>query len=135
MELTEGILKSIESSIMQNYNNESFIVKYKGKVMNDTYLKCVFKTEGAAKTFITRFVTDIFKHGGYWQSCKSNIKNHIGYDVDYTGTQKMTSHYKYMSDWDKPESKKMIKDIGLELLKQGIITIEKVEKTVLNGKM
>jgi len=129
MELTEGILKSVESSYMQNYNHESFIVKYKGKVMNDTRLKCVFKTEASAKSFISRFVKEIFWHGSYWNQYKSNLKKQIGYDVDYSATLEMTKNFKLMSDWEKPETKKMIKDIGLELLKQGIITIEKVEKT------
>jgi len=131
MELTEGILKSIESSFMQDFNHESFIVKYNGKVMNDTRCKCVFKTEGAAKSFITHFITDIFRHGSYWDKYKSNVKKSTGYDVDYSATIDMVKHYTLMSDWDKPESKKMIKDIGLKLLKQGIITIEKVEKTQL----
>jgi len=133
MELTDGILKSVESLFIQNYNYESFIVKYKGQVMNDTHRKCVFKTEGAAKTFITRFVREIFWHGPYYQSCKSNIKSATGYNVDYTATMQMLK-VSLMSDWDKPETKKLIKDVGLELLKQGIITIEKVEKTkVKNG--
>lgn len=129
MELTEGILKSVDSSFHQTYNHpcEFYVCKYRGKIMYQRpYKPEIFMTEAAAKSFVTMFVRLIFWQGEYWQSCKDNIKTRTGYEVDYSGTAKILSAYGLVSRFDEAKNKKMFKDIGIELVKQGIITIEKI---------
>ena len=131
MELTEGILKAIDSSFHQSYNQiykpaELWVVKYKGKFMQGYKFK-PFSSEGRAKSFVTQFVKEIFAQGEYWQQYKANTKIHTGgYDVDYSETIKMLPQYGSTSRFDDPKNKKMFKDIATELIKSGIITIEKL---------
>ena len=108
--LTEGILKSVESSFMQNYNHNyiRYIVKYKGKSMHRGD-KIFFKTEANAKSFVTSFVREIFTQGEYWQEYKNNIKLQTGYDVDYSATISILPQYGLTSRFDLPENKKMFK--------------------------
>lgn len=124
MELTEGILKSVESSFYQNYNNptELFVCKYKGKLIYQDK-KMLFTSKGRAAGFIRKFVYEIFWQGEYWHKYKDNIK---GYDVDYSATIKILPQYGLTARFDLPENKKMFKDIATNLIKEGIITIEKI---------
>jgi hypothetical protein len=130
MELTEGILKSVESSFYQCYNrtnNLKFcVVKYKGVIMNDGK-KPFFKSEAYAKTFVTKFVELIFRHGEYYQSGADKSMEHYGYKIDYSATIKILPQYGLTSRFELPENKKMFKDIATKLLEDGIITIEKIE--------
>ena len=129
MELTEGILKSVESSFYQWYNHDkglSFcVVRYEGKIMNDG--KAFFKSEAFAKTFITKFVKAIFWQGCYWNERPERSMEFYGYQVDYSATIKILPQYGLTSRFELPENKKMFKDIATQLLKDGIITIEKIE--------
>ena len=124
MELSQGILKAVESSYMQHYNNnvEFYLVSYKGKAMIQSGRVRLFKTVGAAKTFVNNFVKELYIHGEYWQSCAKYIKEQIGYDIDYSATA--TKSVKIL---DTPEYKKLFKELSSELLKQNIITIEKIK--------
>lgn len=127
MKLTPGILKSVESSFYQNYNNpvELYICKYKGKLM---YLdkEMFFTSKIRATNFITTFVREIFWHGEYFHQYRSNIKNRTGYDVDYSETIKILSSHGLTSRFELPENKKMFKDIANNLIKEEIITIEQL---------
>ena len=130
-QLTPDILKSVDSSFHQDYDNsmEMYIAKYNGKIMNERAEPMYFDTEKKAKNFVKRFVYEIFWHGEHWQSCKTQIKKLTGYDVDYTGTTKILSSYGETSRFQLQENKKMFNDIADQLLEQKIIVIEKVSFT------
>lgn len=124
--LTEGILKSVESSVIQNYSGKSlFVVKYKGVTLVKDGVR-LFKTEGAAKAFLTNFVKDMFWHGEYWHSYRENIERQTGHKVDYSATIAILPGYGQTDRFDSPEVKKMFKDIAQDLLKEKIFTIESV---------
>jgi hypothetical protein len=128
MELTEGILKAIDSGVqVSGESSPMFLLKYKGKIFNQGGNKVrLYANEGAAKRTITDFVKQVFWHGGYWQSCAKQIKARTGYDVDFSATLNILPFHGATSRYDDPKNKKMFKSIGEELLKQGIFTIEKV---------
>ena len=130
MELTQGILKSVESHFYQNHNNQNkdvFILKYKGLPLYGQHEDKIkfFNSETKAKTYLTSFIKILFCHGEYWNDCKDNVKRYCGYDINYSGTIEILSSTGLVSRFDEPKNKKMFKDIGEQLLKEKIITIEK----------
>ena len=126
MELSEGILKSIESGVIIVSGDTYYALKYKGVLFVENGKARLFANQGAAKTALTNFVKQCFWHGGYWQSCSTQIKKSTGYDVDFSATRAIIESYGETSRFVAPEAKKLYKDISNSLLEQGIFTIEKV---------
>ena len=132
--LTDGILKSIDSSINQNqfceYNNHKYsiwVCKYKGQIMCNYFGYKIFNEEQKAKKYIKNFITEIFTNGEHWQKNSNIIKGKTGYDVDYSATIELISSYGSTSKWNGPKNIKIIKDIMSKLLENNIITIEKIQ--------
>jgi hypothetical protein len=127
MELTPGILKSIESAVIVTFNDlvqvDLFVVKYKGRIYTQENKPKVFYSKKTAKKFLVQWVKNIFWQGEYWQSCSSNIKKQRNYDVDFSATIKILPQYGLTKRFDLPEQ--MFKDIADELLAKEIFTIEK----------
>jgi hypothetical protein len=126
MELSKGLLKSIDSGYYVVTEGSLYALRYKGKLFFESGNVRLFKTTGAAKTALTNFVKQCFWHGQYWQSCSTQIKNRTGYDVDFSATIAMLDSYGKTSIFDSAESKKLFKEISNALLEQGIFTIEQV---------
>lgn len=130
MELTEGIIKSVESSFMMWHHkniikhDKIYIVLYKGQIFCENQKIKSFTSKTKARSFLTKFVFLIFWQGEYWQSCKDNLKTQIGYDVDFTATIEILPSHGLTSRFDSKESKKLFKDIAIALVNDGIITIE-----------
>ncbi len=127
MELTPEILKSVESTYYTAYshNNETmYVLRYKGMIVRTPGGVRLFKNIGSAKKLINTFVQQMFHHGEYWHEYRENTKKRTGKDIDFSGTIAIIPSYGLTSKWDKPEIKKIIKDIASELLEQGIFTIE-----------
>lgn len=126
--LTDGILKSVESYFLQEFNSAKpmYVVKYKGKLMHKSSGVRVFANAGGAKSFITTFVKDLFWHGEYYQNCKAQLFKNYGIEVDYTATIKILPSHGLTSRFESAEVKKMFKDIGTDLLNKGIFTIETI---------
>lgn len=132
MKLTPEILKAFESSyVVQhgklNDKNLGYIIKFQGNPFTNNDRLEVFANEGAAKRELLNFVKLTFWHGDYWQSCKSQIKSHSNYTVDFSSTIKILSSIGSTSRFKLPENKKMFKDFRDQLIKEGIVTIEKIE--------
>ncbi len=130
MELTPGILKSVDSSIHQNSyywpKTEFWVTKYKGDPVMLDGGKGYYTSEKAANKAVYNFVYLIFWQGETSQSAKRQIKERTGYEVDYSATIKILPQYGLTARFDTPESKKMFKDIAENLIKEKIITVEKV---------
>lgn len=128
MELTEGILKSIDSMFEFNRYSlgESYIIKYKDVIVREYGKVKVFSNVGAAKTYLLKFVRMIFWRGEEFQQYKNNIKRQTGYDVDFSETISILSSYGKTDRFDLPENKKMFKDIRDKMLENQIVKIEKL---------
>jgi hypothetical protein len=124
MELTEGILKSIESSFYSNYSGVSYMVKYKGMIMKNDGVK-LFKTKGAAKFFVTKFIKNIFYHGEYWHKYAQNIFRNTGYLPDYSGTIELLPRIGSTNEFER-NLNSISKKIVDSLINEKIITIEEV---------
>lgn len=132
MKLTPEILKAFESSYVAQHgklNDKSLgcIVKFQGNPFMDKKCVRVFADEAAAKREILNFVKLTFSLGNYWQSCQSHIKLSSKYTVDFSATIKILSSIGLTSRFDLPENKKMFRDFRDQLLKEGIVTIEKIK--------
>ena len=130
MELTPGILKSVESLYYQEhkcYNTETFILKHLGNIVYDYGKVKTFRGIGPAKAFLTKYVERIFRHGEYWQENKDILKTQYKYDIDYSETIKIFPSYGYTSRFYEKESKKLFKDIATNLLKENIFTLENLK--------
>jgi hypothetical protein len=129
MELTSGILKSVESSFMINKDSASmYAIRYKGELFIEKGRNAkLFANLGSAKTALLHFVRDIFWNGEYYQEYKANLKSQTGYEVDFSETIKILPQYGKTDRFEKPESKQMFKDIRDKLLKEGIFTIEEIK--------
>jgi len=128
MELSPGILKSIDSAFHQLYNQPyiGYVVKYRGKLMYNGKKLMLFANKGTAKTFVLSFIRLLFYQGWYWDKYKDNIKRDTGYEVDYSGTMDLLLQSPGYAQIDFPANKKIMKDIQNELFKQKIITIHEV---------
>lgn len=131
MKLTPEILKSFESSYVVQYGRShkalGVIMKYNGLPFTiDGGKLRIFADEGAAKRELLAFVKQTFWQGEYWQKYKSNVKTQTGYDIDMTATIKILPQYGLTSRFEAPENKKMFKEFRDALLKEGIVTIEKI---------
>ncbi len=128
MELTEGILKSIESGVfVSRSEGPLYALKYKGVIFNEAGNVRLFANKGSAKSALTKLITNIFRHGEYWQNYKENIKTRTRYEVDFSATISILPSYGETSRFDDPANKKMFKEIGDQLLKEGIFTIEEIK--------
>ena len=129
MELTEGILKSIDSSVIvldQYQLKDTYGVLYKGKRVQVDGPKKVYYTENAAKKAVYNLVFLTFWQGQYWQSCKTQIKGRSGVDVDFNATIAILPQYGTTDRFREPETIKMFKSLRDELLKKEIFTIVKL---------
>lgn len=128
MELTEGILKSIDSLFEFNRysSGESYIIKYKDIIIRENGKIKIFGNIGSAKNYLLKFVRMIFWRGEEFQRYKSNIKKQTGYDVDFSATITILPSYGEINRFDLPESKKMFKDIRDKMLENQIVKIEKL---------
>jgi len=131
MELTKEILKAMESSFVvqhgTNFENVGFIMTYNGNPFLDRGKVQIFATEGAAKSALTNFCTSTFRQGEYWQQYKDNVKKQTGgYEIDMTATIAILPSYGLTARFEDPKNKAMIKELGLSLIKTGIVKIEKV---------
>jgi hypothetical protein len=128
MELTQGIIKSVDSAVAVVMSTDKlYAIKYRGVIFiqNSTNVR-LFATQGAAKASLTKFVEQLFRQGEYWQSCSKNIKRNTGFDVDFSATIALLPSSGYTSRFEDSENKKMFKDIATALLKEKIFTIEEV---------
>ncbi len=76
MELNEGILKAIDSSVIvldQYEPRDTYGVFYKGSRVQIDGAKKVYYTENAAKKAVYNLVFMTFWQGEYWQSCKTHL--------------------------------------------------------------
>jgi len=128
MELTPGILKSVDSVFHQIYNQPfvGYIVKYRGVVMHDGKNLMFFKTKGNAKAYVFGIIRLMFHQGWHFDKYKDNIKRDTDYDVDYSGTTNLFLPGLNIAEIDIPENKQMMRDIQNELFNQKIITINEV---------
>lgn len=124
MELTEGILKSIDSGVVIVSDKTYYALKYKGVLFVEVGKIRLFKNPGAAKASLTNFVKQCFMHGDYWQSCSEHIKKRTGYDVDFSATRAILKSYD--KSFYTSKSKKLFKDISNALLEQDIFIIEQI---------
>jgi hypothetical protein len=104
-------------------------MKYQGKMFTDDGGKVkVFSDEASAKRELLAFVRQTFWQGEYWQKYASNVKQQTGgYEIDLSATIKILPQYGLTSRFEEPQNKKMFKDFRDALLKEGIVTIEKVK--------
>lgn len=112
-ELTEGILKSVDSWYHAFQSKDvGYILKYKGNAIVEGCR--LYKNEGQAKRKITEIIEGIFRHGNYWNEdiCKRNVKRDTGYDVDYSGTISIFSGIGLTSRYEEPEIKKCLRILG-----------------------
>lgn len=128
MELTNGVLKSIDSLLNTEYNNqhEYYVCKYKGKLICGSINKSVFKGIGPAKSFLNKVIKNMFWYGEYYQANSSRYKEIYNYDVDFSETISILPSHGLTERFDSLETKKMIKDLVKKLLDEEIITIEKI---------
>jgi len=128
MELNEGILKAIDSSVIvldQYEPRDTYGVFYKGNRVQVDGAKKVYYTKNAAKKAVYNLVFMTFWQGEYWQSCKTQIKERSGVDVDFSATIAILPQYGKTDRFKDPESIKMFKSLRDELLKKEIFTIVK----------
>ena len=128
MDLTEGILKSIESGFYTTRTVAPiYALKYKGLIFkrSDNSVR-LFYTPGAAKTAITNFLVEIFRQGEYWQEYKRSLEIRTGHDIDFSATIKIFPSYGKTDRFYSVEFKNMIKDLRDKLLKEKIFTIEEI---------
>lgn len=128
MELTQGIIKSVDSAVTVVMSTDKlYALKYRGAIFiqNSTNVR-LFATQGAAKASLTKFIEQLFRQGEYWQSCSKNIKRNTGIDVDFSATIALLPSYGATARFDDPANKKMFKDIATALLEEKIFTIEEV---------
>lgn len=128
MELTEGILKAIDSSVIvldQYEPRDTYGVFYKGTRVQVDGAKKVYYTKNSAKKAVHNLVFMTFWQGEYWQSCKTQIKERSGVDVDFSATIAILPQYGTTDRFKDPESIKMFKALRDELLKKEIFTIVK----------
>ncbi len=129
IELTEGILKAIDSSVivLDKYEpRDTYGVFYKGNRVQIDGAKKVYYTENAAKKAVYNVVFLTFWQGQYWQSCKTQIKGRSGVDVDFSATIAILPQYGTTDRFGDPETIKMFKSLRDELLKKEIFTIVKL---------
>ena len=128
MELTPGILKSVESAYyVTGSNTVLYSLKYKGKLYNRTGNVRLYANPGAAKTALLKLIEELFRQGEYWQAYKGNVKRDTGYEIDMSETIKMFPSYGKTARFEEAPFKKMVKEIRNALLEQGIFTIEEVK--------
>jgi hypothetical protein len=128
MELTEGILKAIDSSVivLDKFKlRDTYGVFYKGNRVQVDGDKKVYYTANAAKKAVYKLVFLTFWQGQYWQSCKTQIKGRSGVDVDFSATIAILPQYGTTGRFKDPETIKMFKALRDELLKKEIFTIVK----------
>lgn len=132
MNLTSEILKAFESSYVVQHgrnhdDNLGCFMSYQGKPFVDEGKLKIFADEAAAKRELLFFVKQTFWQGEYWQRCASNVKKQSdGYEIDLSATIKILPQYGATSRFELPENKKMFKEFRDALLKEGIVTIEKI---------
>jgi hypothetical protein len=132
MNLSEGILKSVESAFMQTYHppklkyNKSFVIKYNGELFCVRSKPKRFLSRTKAKRFLINFIYTIFWQGEYYMILKEKTKERTGYDVDFSATIEMLPQYGLTSRFDDPQNIKKFKNIAEKLIEEGIITIEEV---------
>lgn len=128
MELNDGILKAIASSVIvldQYEPRETYGVFYKGRRVQIDGDKKIYYTKNAAKKAIYNLVFMTFWQGEYWQSCRTQIKERSGVDVDFSATIAILPQYGETDRFKDPETIKMFKNLRDELLKKEIFTIVK----------
>lgn len=128
MELNEGILKAIDSSVIvldQYQPRDTYGVFYKGKRVQVDGAKKVYYTKNAAKKAVYNLVFMTFWQGEYWQSCSRQIKERSGVDVDFRATIAILPQYGKTDRFKDPETIRMFKALRDELLKKEIFTIVK----------
>jgi hypothetical protein len=128
MELNEGILKAIDSSVIvldQYQPRDTYGVFYKGKRVQVDGAKKVYYTKNAAKKAVYNLVFMTFWQGEYWQSCSRQIKERSGVDVDFSATIAILPQYGKTDRFKDPETIRMFKALRDELLKKEIFTIVK----------
>ena len=128
MELNEGILKAIDSSVIvldQYEPRDTYGVFYKGSRVQLEGTKKVYHTEKSAKKAIYNLVFLTFWQGEYWQSCKTQIKKRSGVDVDFSATIAILPQSGKTDRFKDPESIKMFKSLRDDLIKKEIFTIVK----------
>ena len=131
MELTEGILKSIDSAVtvLNRYEaRDTYGLFYKGVRVEIDGAKKIYYTQNAAKKAVYNLVFLTFWQGEYYQSCKRQIKERSGVDVDFSATIAILPQYGLTDRFRDPETIKMFKKLRDELLKNEIFTIVKFEK-------
>jgi hypothetical protein len=127
MELTPGILKSVESGIYTTQLFTSmYAVRYKGKIFNHNSNVRLFLSPSSAKTAITKFLVELFRQGEYWQRYKDNLKTRTGYDADFSETIRIFPSLGKSDRFDSNEFKKMIKDLRDKLLEEKVFTIDEI---------
>jgi hypothetical protein len=131
MELSDGILKAMESSFViqygTNFENVGYVMTFNDDPFLDGSKVQVFANVGAAKRTLTDFCRNIFWQGEYRQQYKDNIKKQTGYDVDFTATIAILPQYGATDRFEKPEAKEMFKNLGLALIEKGIVKIKKIK--------
>ena len=137
VKLTKEIKKSFDSGFFHSfyaYVPTLYVIRYRGNLFLDGPKILVFNSENKAKSYLRKWVENVFHHGEYWQSCKNNIKKNTGYEVDFSATIKILPSYGLTSRFQLPENKKMFKDFAEELIKEEIVVIEKLTTWVYKPK-
>jgi len=83
----------------------------------------IFKNEGAAKSYLKRWVELACRQARYWQRYKGNLEKRHSHLMDFSG---LIQYMEPQSDVSIQTFEKKVLALRDELLKQGIITIELV---------
>lgn len=139
MEITPEIKKSFDSAfygIECRGNGETkpkseWVVYYEGK----PFLKGIhgriktFGSQNKAIKFVIQWVESVFWHGEYWnqKTCRDNIKNETGVEMDFSGTINILSSYGETARFESAENKAMFSALAQELLDKGTVVIKQLK--------
>lgn len=127
MELTEGLLKSIESTFhfkcVPLKRKPTFTLYFGDEPYTERGKIKQFINPGGAKAKLLSLISEMFHQNEYWQKYKDNVVKNTGFDVDWSACIAIMPCYGPTNRFTRKEFKKELKDLRDELLKRKIFEI------------